>query len=95
MNGDFFEYVLCIIFDSSFLKAKFSALFLSIKESGFILDHIFCRTPVLSLGLGVDFAFAWDNNKNNKNKNNKNPRLNFLKEAVLGDKEQGLGIWDK
>ena len=35
----------------------------------------FCQTPVLGLGLGVDFTFAWDN---------KNPHLNSL--AVLGDK---------
>ena len=28
----------------------------------------FCRTPVLGLGLGVDFTFAWDNN--NKKYNN-------------------------
>ena len=46
----------------------------------------FCQTPVLGLGLGVDFTFAWDN---------KNPHLNFLKGTVLGDKEQGLGITDK
>ena len=29
---------------------------------------MFCRTPVLDLGLGVDFTFAWVN-KNNKKKN--------------------------
>ena len=50
-----------------------------------------CRTPVLGLGPGVDFTFAWDNN----NKNNKNPHLNFWKGAVLGDKEQGVGIRDR
>ena len=31
----------------------------------------FCQTPVLGLGLGVDFTFAWDNKKN--------PHPNFLK----------------
>ena len=52
-----------------------------------------CRTPVLGLGLRVDFTFAWDNNKNHKNHNHNNPHLNFVKGTVLGDKEQG--IWDK
>ena len=49
---------------------------------------VFCQTPVLKLGLGVDFTFAWDNNKtdNNNNNNNKNPHLNFSKGTVLGDK---------
>ena len=55
----------------------------------------FCRTPVLALGLGVDFTFAWDNNDNNHNHNHNNPRLNFVKGTVLGDKEQGVGIRDK
>ena len=56
-----------------------------------------CQTPVLGLGLGVDFTFAWDNNnKNNDNNNDKNnPHLNFVKGTVLGDKEQGVGIRDK
>ena len=51
----------------------------------------FCivELQVLVLGLGVDFTFAWDNNKY-KNNNNKNPHLNFLKGTVLGDKEQGI-----
>ena len=40
------------------------------------------------LGLGVDFTSDWDNN------NDKSPHLNFLKGIVLGDKEQGVGIWD-
>ena len=55
---------------------------------------IFCQTPVLGLGLGVDFTFAGDNdNKNHKNdKNDNNPHLNFVKGTVLGDKEQGVGI---
>ena len=46
---------------------------------------IIAKTPVLDLGLGVDFTFA-----NNNNSNNKNPHLNFL----LGDKEQEVGIKD-
>ena len=50
----------------------------------------FCQTPVLGLGLGVDFTFAWDNDKNDNN-----PHLNCVKETVLGDKEQGEGIHDK
>ena len=33
-----------------------------------------CQAPVLGLGLGVDFTFAWGENKNN----DKNPHLNFL-----------------
>ena len=49
---------------------------------------IFCWTPVLGLGLGVDFTFTWDDN-------NKNPHLNILKGTVLGDKEQGVGIREK
>ena len=51
----------------------------------------YCQTPVLDLGLGVDFTFAWDNHKNHKN----NPHLNFRERTVLGDKEQGVGIRDK
>ena len=60
-----------------------------------------CQTPVLGLGLGVDFTFAWDNHnnhniyknpKNHKNDNNvNNPHLNYVKGTVLGDKEQGVG----
>ena len=53
----------------------------------------FCQTPVLGLGLGVDFTFAGDNHRNHKN--HSNPRLNFVKGTVLGDKEQGVGIRDK
>ena len=52
-----------------------------------IVRH-FCQTPVLGLGLGVDFInfiFAWDNNNNNNN-----PHRNFLKETVLGE-DQGIG----
>ena len=57
-----------------------------------------CRTPVLGLGLGVDFTFAWDNKDNNNNDNyiNKNiPHLNFLKGTVQVDKDKGVGIQDK
>jgi len=63
-----------------------------------------CQTPVLGIGLGVDFTFALDNNNNDNNDNynndnndnNKdNPHLNFVKGTVLGDKEQGVGIRDK
>ena len=49
-------------------------------------------TPVLGLGLELDFTFAGDNHKNDKNDNN--PHLNFVKGTVLGDKEQGVGIRD-
>ena len=45
----------------------------------------FCRTPVLGLGLWVDFTYALDNNYDNNNDNNDNnndnnkcPHLNFL-----------------
>ena len=53
-----------------------------------------CQTPVLGLELGVDFTFAGDNHKNHKNEND-NPHLNFVKETVLGNKEQGVSIRDK
>ena len=54
----------------------------------------YCWTPVLGLGLEVDFTFA--NNNNNNNINDKNPHLNFMKETILGDKEQEVGeIRDK
>ena len=59
----------------------------------FLVRLHFCQTPVLGLGLGVDFTFAGDNHMNHKNHNN--PRLNFVKGTVLGDKEQGVGIRDK
>ena len=50
----------------------------------------YCQTPVLGLGLGVDFTFDGDNHKNDNN-----PHLNFVKGTVLGDKEQGVGIRNK
>ena len=53
---------------------------------------IYCQTPVLDLGLGVDFTFAWD--YDNSDNNDHNPHLNFVKGTVLGDKEQGVGIRD-
>ena len=47
-----------------------------------IQNIVFCRTPVLGQGLGIDFTFTWDNNNNNNDNNNdnndKNPHLNFL-----------------
>ena len=58
----------------------------------------YCRTPVLGLGLGVDFTFSWDNNNNDNNDNNNkknNPHLNLLTGTVLADKKQGVGIRDK
>ena len=62
----------------------------------FFKTTLFCQTPVLSLGLGVDFTFACHNNDNNDNNHNhNNPHLNFVKGTVLGDKDQGLGIRDK
>ena len=53
----------------------------------------YCRSPVLGLGLGVDFTFDRDNNNYKNNKNN-SPHL-FLKGTVLGDKEHGVGIREK
>ena len=47
--------------------------------------HQYCQTPVLGLGLGVDFTFGGDNDKSHKNDHN-NPHLNFVKGTVLGDK---------
>ena len=47
-------------------------------------------TPVLGVGLEVDFTFAWDK----KNNDNDNSRLNFVKGTVLGEKERGVGIMD-
>ena len=47
----------------------------------------------------MDSTFAGDNhNRNNHNhnhKNDNNPHPNFVKETVLGEKEQGVGIKDK
>ena len=50
-----------------------------------------CQTPVLGLGQGADFTFAWDNHNNHNNHNHNNPHLNFVKGTILGDKEQGKG----
>ena len=48
------------------------------KQSLFLVSTWFCQTPVLGLGLGVDFIFANINKRNNNKKNNKkNPHLNF------------------
>ena len=60
----------------------------------YIIVQLYCQTPVLGLGLGVDFTFAWDNHNENHNNHN-NTHLNFVKGTVLGDKEQGVGIWNK
>ena len=48
-----------------------------------------CQTPVLGIGLGVDFTFDW------LEQEQQNPHLNFLKGTVPGDKEQRVGIRDK
>ena len=53
---------------------------------------LYCKTPVLGLGLGVDFTFVWDN-KNDNNK--KSPHLSVSKGTVLGDKEHGVVIRNK
>ena len=53
---------------------------------------VYCQTPVLDLGLGVDFTFAGDNDNN---QNDNCPHLSFVKGTVLGDKEHGVGIRDK
>ena len=52
----------------------------------------FCQTPVLGLGLGVDFTFAGGNHKNHNHKNYNNPHWNFIKGTILGDKEAYLPI---
>ena len=53
------------------------------KDKDSTLDfHFCCGTPVLGLGLGIDFTFAWDNKKFNKN---------FSKGTILGHKDQGIG----
>ena len=79
-------------FSLSQAKQKFSILLdqLATLAMHSCLIHFFFQTPVLGLGLGVDFTFAGDNHKNDNN-----PRLNFVKGTVLGDKEQGVGIRDK
>ena len=82
-------------FSLSQAKQKFSILLdqLATLAMHSCLIHFFFQTPVLGLGLGVDFTFAWDNNnKNNDNNDKNNPHLNFLKATVLGEEEQGLGI---
>ena len=79
-------------FSLSQAKQKFSILLdqLATLAMHSCLIHFFFQTPVLGLGLGVDFTFAGDIHKNDNN-----PRLNFVKGTVLGDKEQGVGIRDK
>ena len=59
---------------------------------GPLFSPFFCQTPVLGLGLGVDFTFAGDNHNNhnhknhnhNNHKNDDNPHLNFVKGTVIG-----------
>ena len=65
----------------------FQVQFPEYSMGGFFRSGIFCQTPVLGLGLGVDFTFAWDNHNNHNN----NPYHTFMKGTVLGDKEQGAG----
>ena len=49
---------------------------------------VFCQTPVLGLGLGVDFTFA--------NKKKKNPHLNFLRKNGTMGMKFGTGFfWAK
>ena len=55
------------------LYSNLQTLFVS-----FPVHRYICRTPVLGIGLGVDFTFALDNIDNNDNDNN-NPHLIFLK----------------
>ena len=65
-------------------------------DSIWVTFKLYCQTPVLGLGLGIDFTFAGDNHKKHKNhKNDSNPHLNFVKGTVLGDKGQWVGIRDK
>ena len=55
-----------------------------------------CQTPVLGLGLKVNFTFSWNNNDiNDKNNDKNNPHQKFVKWTLLGDKDQGVGIRDK
>ena len=74
-----------------------SILILNSVMNTLIVIMPFCHTPVIGLGLGVDFTFTWDkkNNDNDNNNDKNNPHINFLKETVLGDREQGLWIRDK
>ena len=83
---------------SSFVEVEvgFGVEVISVKVIA--ASFFFCQTPVLGLGLGVDFTLVWGNhnNYNNHNHNNhnhkkdNNPHLNFVKGTVLGDKEQGI-----
>ena len=50
------------------------------------IEFLQVPSPVLGLGLGVDFTFIW------ANKNKKSPHQNLLKGTVLEDKKQGVGI---
>ena len=77
-----------------FIRKPYFWIFWEHFTNSFPLKSFFCQTPVLGLGLGVDFTFTWDNKIENHNNHN-NPHLNFVKGTVLGDEEQGVGIRDK
>ena len=55
-------------------------------------SEYFCQTPVLGLGLGVDFTFARDNNKN---KNAIDPYKILLKTGDSGYELKGAIKWGK
>ena len=63
--------------ENNISSIKFSIENQDVAENMFF---VYCQTPVLDLGLGVDFTFAGDNHKNDKNDNN--PHLNFVKGTV-------------
>ena len=60
------------------------------QEYSRIIQKNFCQTPVLGLGLGVDFTFAGDNHKSQKKWQ---PSPNFCG----GNSTRGWGtrVWDK
>ena len=65
-------------------------LYCWIKEK-YSASRGFVKLQILGLRLGVGITFTLDNDENNDN----NPLLNFFKGAILGVKEQGLGIRDQ
>ena len=62
------------------------------NEIGIVIKcFVYCQTPVLGVGLGVDFTFAWYNkNNDNHNNHNNNPHLTYVKGTVVGDITQGI-----
>ena len=67
-----------------------------LTNSIFLNFHGNCQTPVLDLGLGVDFTFAWDNNSNDNNDNTNNPHVSLLTGTVLAVLAvQAVGIRDR